>query len=246
MKSNILLVCLLLITFTGFSQEAAKKDNAARIGGLYLDGSLGVSLPLGSFAGDDVKNSNSGFASTGFAGQVNFDWIGNNHFGLGLQYTYQNNPLKSSVSNDTLSGMSQALGTGSWSSHYLMAGVSYLTFIHRFYIEGRGLIGFIFSSSPVFRTTDPATQSSSGNWGIGFAYGIQLGAGYAVSPRVTVKAGIEYLAGTPKIRHQYNAQVVEIDSITGQFIYSAPVTIETKRTLSAFLIKAGVVVKLSK
>jgi opacity protein-like surface antigen len=246
MKSNLLLFCLLLISFTGFSQEAAKKEDAPRTGGLFLDGSLGVSLPTGSFAGDDVKSSSSGFATTGFAAQLNFDWIGNNHFGLGLQYTFQNNPLKSSVSNDTLSGMSQALGTGSWSSHYLMAGVSYLTFIHRFYIEGRGLIGFVASSSPVFRTTDPATQSSSTNWGIGLAYGIQLGAGYAISPRVTVKASIEYLAGTPKIHHQYGAQVVEIDSVTGQFIYSAPVTVETKRTLSAFLVKAGVVLKLSK
>jgi len=246
MRKSLLLTCLFLFPFLIFSQEAVKKADSASAGRLYLDVSGGLSLPLGSYANGDVKNSGSGFANPGFLAQLNLDWIGKNNFGLGLQYTFQMNPLKSSVKNDTLVGMYQPLGTGSWSNHYLMTGVVFLKFIHKFYIEGKTLIGFVLSSSPVFNTVDPVYKTPSTNRGTGIAFGVQMGAGYAVSPRLTVKASLEYLIGNPKIHHQYGAQPVGIDTLTGAIIYSAPLNMETKRTVSALLVKAGIVVKLSK
>lgn len=245
MTKILLLTCLLFLPFLIFSQEKVKKTNADSAGRVYLDACGGLSIPLGSYSKTDVKNSGSGFATLGFLGQVNLDWIGKGNYGIGLQYTFQNNTLKSVVKNDTLPGMSQALGTGSWSNHYLMTGLVVLKFIHKIYIEGKALIGVVISSSPVFKTVDPIYKTPSTNRGIGLAYGIQAGVGYTVSPRVTVKASLEYLLGNPKIHHQYGAQQT-LDTITGTLIYSAPVTLETKRTVSALLIKAGIVVKLSK
>jgi opacity protein-like surface antigen len=245
MRNFFLLACLLFLPFLIFSQEAVKKANSASAGGLYLDASGGLSIPLGSYASGDVNSSNSGFATTGFMAQVNLDWIGKDNYGLGLQYTFQHNALKSSVKNETLPKMNDPLGTGSWSNHYIMAGLVVLKFFHKVYFEGKILAGVIFSSSPIFKTVDPETHNPSNNTGTGFAWGIQVGAGYAVSPRVTVKASLEYLIGNPKIHHQYGAQQT-LDTVTGTLIYSAPVTMETKRTVSALLVKAGIVVKLSK
>ena len=96
----------------------------------------------------------------------------------------------------------------------------------------------------LFKTIDAQTYNPSNNIGTGFAWGIQVGTGYAVSPRVTLKASIEYLAGNPKIHHQSVKQ--DLDTITHTISYSAPITKDTKRTVSALLIKAGIVVKLSK
>jgi hypothetical protein len=245
MTKILLLTCLFFLPFLIFSQEKVKKANADSAGKIYLDASGGISVPLGSYAKADVKNSSSGFATPGFLAQLNFDWIGKDNYGLGLQYTFQYNPLKSSVKNDTLSGIGEAIGMGSWSSHYLMAGLVFLKFIHKVYLEGRALIGIVLSSSPLFKTIDPVYHTPSTNMGIGLAYGIQVGAGYTVSPRVTVKASLEYLIGNPKIHHQYGAQQT-LDTVTGTLIYSAPVTMETKRIVSALLVKAGIVVKLSK
>jgi opacity protein-like surface antigen len=245
MTKILLLTCLLFLPFLIFSQETVKKADSAVAGGLYLDVSGGLSFPLGSYANANVKNPGSGFANQGFLAQVNLDWIGKDNYGLALQYTFQLNPLKSSVKNDTLIGMYQALGTGSWSNHYLMTGLVVLKFIHKFYLEGKALVGIVLSSSPVFKTVDPGSHNPSNNIGTSLAWGVQVGAGYAVSPRVTVKASLEYLQGNPKIHYQYT-QPITLDTTTGTLMYSAPVTMETKRTVSALLVKAGIVVKLSK
>jgi len=245
MRKIYLLACLLFLPFLIFSQETIKKGDSVAAGGLYLDASCGLSLPMGSFASADLNNPGSGFATPGFLGQVNLDWIGKDNYGPAIQYTFQHNSLKSSVKGERQKGLDYPLETGSWSNHYLMAGVVFLKFIHKFYIEGKALIGVVLSSSPIFNTVDPIYKTPSTNTGAGVAYGVQLGAGYAVSRRVTVKANIEYILGNPKIHRNYGAQVIGYNDTLG-LIYSAPLNVETKRTVSALLIKAGIVVKLSK
>jgi len=245
MKKILFLNLVLFLPFLIFSQEVVKKADSVKAGGLYLDVSGGVSIPMGYFARDDVKFGGSGFATPGFQIQVNLDWTGKSNSGIGFQYIFQRNPLKSSVRNDTLSGMSEAVGTGSWTNHYLMAGLVFLHFIDNVYVEGKAFIGVVLSSSPLFNTVDPVYRTPSTNTGIGPAYSAQFGVGYRISPKVTIKASVEYILGNPMIHHQYGAQQA-LDTITGTLVYSAPITVETKRTVSAFLVKAGVVIKLSK
>jgi len=65
MRKILLLNCLLFLPFLIFSQELTKKADSVKAGGLYLDVSGGLSLPLGSYANADVKNPGSGFAIRG-------------------------------------------------------------------------------------------------------------------------------------------------------------------------------------
>jgi hypothetical protein len=245
MKMKILLICFFFLPILLFSQHSVKKQDTIKTGGLYLDASGGLSLPIGAYASSDLKSSGSGFATPGFLAQLNLDWVDKSHFGLALQYTLQSNPLKSAVKNDTLPGMGQALGTNSWTNHYLMAGLVFLKFFHNVYFEGRALVGFIISSSPLFKTVDPVTHTTSTNAGIGPAYSAQFGIGYKVSPRLTIKTSVEYILANPKIHHQYGSNQI-LDTIKGILISSAPVTVESQRNVSTFLFKAGVVLKLSK
>jgi hypothetical protein len=245
MRKLFLLSILIIMPFLLFSQKAITKSDTTSSTRIYLDGSVGFAFPLGDYSKKDLKNDNSGFASQGFMGQINLDWIGKQDYGLGLQYTFESNPLSSSVKNDTLTGMGKALGNSAWINHYLMAGLVVIKHFQKIYFEGKALVGIIISTSPIFNSTDPATKISSSNAGVGLAYGAQVGIGYAVSPRVTVKANVEYLAGTPKIHHTYGAEVIGVDT-SGRFIYSPPIDVETKRTVSSLFIKAGIVVKLSK
>ena len=247
MKNIFILILIVFVPFLSYSQESLKKADTAKASSLYLDFSVGLSQPLGSYSSVDLKNSDAGFATPGSVIQLNFDWLGKNNIGLGLEYAYQRNPLNSSVKNDTLSGSgkpNQALGIGNWTNHYLMAGIAVIHFFDKVYVEGRALFGFVISSSPLFKTMD-AHQNVSANIGTGLAYGVQLGVGYSINPRVTVKANIEYLLGKPGINKQYEGEMV-LDTITGTLMPTSVQKINTKLTVSSLLVKAGVVIKLSK
>ncbi|MGA3014100.1 MAG: hypothetical protein ABSD71_08695 [Bacteroidales bacterium] len=246
MKTVFLLTFILLMPFLIFSQETKKKADSTANNRIYINVSGGPSFPMIYYARIDTKNTTSGFAAQGYVAQVNLDWMGKKNTGFAIQYTLQNNPINHSVKNDTLEGMSKSLGAGSWTNNYLMAGLVYMDFIKKVYIEGRVLFGIMLSSSPLFNTVDPVYQTQSSNTGVGTAYGAQFGVGYQISNRVTVKGNVEFTIGNPSIHRQYSAGVIGVDSITGKFIYSAPIDIDTKKTIYSFNAKAGLVIKLSK
>jgi len=247
MKNVFLLIGIVFVPYLAYPQASLKKADTAKASSLYLGFSVGLSQPLGSYTSTDVKNFDAGFATPGSVLQVNFDWLGINNIGLALEYAYQRNPLNSSVKNDTLRGTgkpNQPLGIGNWTNHYLMAGIAVTHFFDKVYVEGRALFGFVISSTPVFKTMD-VSKNVSTNVGTGLAGGVQLGVGYSINPRVTVKANIEYLLGRPGINKQYKGEMV-LDTITHTYYPSALQKINTKLTVSSLLIKAGVVIKLSK
>lgn len=246
MKIAFLLTFILIMPFLIFSQETRKKADSTAINRIFVDVSGGPSFPMSYYARIDTKATTSGFAAQGYVAQVNLDWMGKKNTGFAIQYTFQNNPINHSVKNDTLEGTSKPLGSGSWTNNYLMAGIVYMNFIKKVYIEGRALFGIILSSSPLFSTVDPAYHTQSSNTGVGTAYGAQFGIGYQVSKRVTVKGNVEFTLGNPSIHRQYNTGIIGVDSTTGKFIYSAPIDINTKKTIYSFNAKAGLVIKLSK
>jgi opacity protein-like surface antigen len=225
------------------SQSAEKKTDTAKSNFLYLDFSVGLSQPLGAYGSTSLRDKNAGLAATGSALQINFDWLGKNKIGLGLQYTYQRNPISSSLKNDTIKGFGP-VGTGNWTNHYLMAGISVVHFFGKVYFEGRALFGTVISSSLVFRTIDPKDQSISSNVATGLAGGIQAGVGYELNPKVALRINLEYDYSKPGIHRQYLDDPVW-DPIQQQFVISG-IKYETKKPISALLIKAGVVIKLSK
>jgi len=102
--------------------------------------------------------------------------------------------------------------------------------------------GFVISMSPLFKTFNPETKQNEGGTGTGFALGVNIGLGYAISPKFAVKLTLGYLAGFPKIERQYNANVIGMDT-TGHYIYSAPVDITIKKTVSTFNTGIGIIYK---
>ena len=123
-----------------------------------------------------------------------------------------------------------------------MAGPVYMKYVKKFLFDARILVGVIFSSSPLFRTEDPAYQTVSNNTGTGFAFGIGAGAGYRISPVVSLKLNAEYRMGTPKIDRQYGAQVIGYRD--SAFVYSPPITFDTKKVVSSFNLGLSIIFKI--
>ena len=243
MKKDLIWILFLLIPFFGFAQKETKEKKPGQKQGIYLDASVGASFPLGPYANDDPKNDAAGFAKPGFFIQANAEWMGKNLFGLDFQLAYQNNSIKDTAKTVILDGSSLPIGSGNWSNIYIMAGPLFLTQIKKIAIDAKLLGGFLISTSPVFETTNPETNMNAGGTATGFAVGVNIGLGYSISKKVALKLTLGYLAGFPKIERQYNTVVIGIDSLTGNYIYSSPVDITRKRTVSTFNTGLGLIYK---
>jgi opacity protein-like surface antigen len=243
MNKQIILVSLVILPFVASPQNTETVRTSTSTKGIILDVSPGMSLPVGAYAMSDAANTQSGFSRTGLAVQLSCDWMGKKDFGVGLQYTFQLNPLKNNSNDLILSGMSVPLGSGDWTNHYIMGGPVFMKYIGRLLIEAKALIGVIISTSPLFKTQDPAFKTVSGNTGTGFAFNFSAGAGYRISPKVALKVNAGYLIGTPKIDRQYGAQIIGYRD--SAFVYSPPVNFNTKKVVSAFNLGIGIIIKIA-
>jgi hypothetical protein len=212
---------------------------------MFLEVSPGISMPLGFYSRDQVSNNQSGYASNGFLLHLDFDWMGKKDFGFAIRYIYQNNPLKSHAKSDTLEGMNVPIGSGGWSNHYLMIGPVYLKSWGKLTVDIKGMAGFVLATSPIFKTMDPVHHNLSGNTGLGFSFSLTGSCGYAISDDVSFYAEVGYLQGNPQIHRQYGAEFLFFD-LDGNAVYSAPIKLETKRTISTLNIGVGLIIKLTK
>jgi hypothetical protein len=240
MGKTLLYILLIMLPVSVFCQKNPEEKKAKEKPNIYLDASAGVSFPLGNYANDDPESEESGYAKTGFFIQANADWMGKNIVGLAFQLTYQSNSLKETAKNVTLDGSISPIGSGNWSNIYLMAGPVFLKQINKLAIDAKLVGGFLVSASPVFKTTNPETKVDEGKTATGFAMGVNIGVGYAISSRVSLKITLGYNAGFPKRESQ--TVNVYVDS-TGQYIYTIPMDITRKRTVTTFNTGLGIIYK---
>jgi opacity protein-like surface antigen len=233
---------LLILPIIASAQQTQTVPASPSTKGIFFDASAGLSLPLGAYAGSDEGNEQSGFSRNGFIVQLACDWMGKKDFGLALQYTFQLNPFKNTSKDSILPGMSVPLGSGNWANHYIMAGPVYMKYFKKILFEAKVLIGVIISTSPLFKTEDPAFKTVSDNTGTGFAFGIGAGAGYRLSSSVALKLNAEYLIGTPKIDRQYGAQIIGYRD--SAFVYSPPVNFDTKKVVSSFNLGLSIIFRI--
>ncbi len=243
-------------------QESAKEKKVHEKQRIFLEGYLGVSVPIGQYLKDDTNSKKSGFAQTGYLVQITCDWMGNKDMGLAIQYTYQNNPILSSAKNAILPERVFPLGSGSWSNHYLMIGPVFYKEISKFTIDARLLGGVVFAFSPLFSYTSPdSTQKTVKNYGSGFAYQLAFGAGYSLTSRVIIKLNLSFLGAIPTFRKQFGGEYLgrkpELDPITGEPIkdpftgliiyhdvYAPVFKFDLKNSISTFNASIGIIFKL--
>ncbi len=211
---------------------------------VYLDLTGGVSLPVGkSYSSADKTNSSAGYATTGYFIQVNFAYLGKSKLGIGAQYTFQHNPIISSVRTDTLEGTKYPVGNKGWSNNYILVGPAYIQSFKKVTVQVHPLIGFIIAFSPVFNDTDPRDGTNHQNTANGLALAFRAGVGYNITSKLTLVLNVNWLGGYPKIDKKYEPVILGYDETTGEPIYSAKTEVNIKKTVSTFNIGAGLMYK---
>ena len=262
MRKYFYLVTFFLMPFILLSQEASKDKKAREKERIFFEGSIGVSVPIGQYMKDDTNSKKAGFAQPGYLIQVTCDWMGKKDFGLALQYTYQNNPIKSSAQTAILPERTFPLGSGSWSNHYILAGPVYYRELGKFTLNGKLLGGVMFAFSPLFNYTSPdSTLRTVKNYGSGFAYQVAFGCGYSLSSKVKIQLSLSFLGAIPTFKKKFGGEYLgkkpEIDPETGEPIkdpytglviyydvYAPWVLFDLKYVISTVNASVGIIFKL--
>ena len=242
MKKLYLFLVLISVPFFCHSQELSDKSTGKTPKGIYLDFNGGVSLPAGVFSSYDTKKDKSGYASTGYYGQLNLDWMGKNELGIAFQYMYQHNAYRDTAKSITQPGSDFELGSKGWSSHYLLAGPVYVNTFKRLSLDVRILGGVVFAASSLFSDKDPSTGELRRNVATGFAYEAGIGIGYEIVPWMVIKANLEFVQGFPSLKKQFS-YYIPADTTSGTPGYYSVITHEIKKTITAINIGAGLMFK---
>jgi hypothetical protein len=261
MRNYFYLLLVMMIPAVLMGQEPSKDKKVREKQRIFLEGSLGVSTPLGSYMTDDRQDKKSGFARTGYLFQATCDWMGKKDLGLAIQYSYQHNPIASSAKNDTLPGRTFPLGTGSWSNHYIMIGPVYYKELNKFTLDVKLLGGVVLAFSPLFSYTSPdSTLKTVTNYGSGFSYQFAVGGGYSLSSRLRIKLDISFLGAIATFSKHFGGDYLETvparDPETGEIlrdefgriiyvdVYSPLISLDLKNIISTFNASIGVIFKL--
>lgn len=208
----------------------------------------GYSIALGRYAAADRENKSSGFAANGFFIRAAGNWLGRSGLGLGISYTYQNNPLQRDHKADTLVDQYSQLGNRHWSNHYLLAGPVFSREFKRFRISVKVQAGGILAFSPLFRIWMPSTDSLNPGTmtltdGPGFGVAVLAAAetGYKLTEKLSLNLSFAYLGGNPARKKSYS-QVLK-DEDTGQY-YFVQGERECSKKISTFNIGIGLIYQL--
>lgn len=253
MRNLVVMMMIFLLPYSVMAQETSSNKKPAEPNLFFLEGSFGVSTPVGSYLNAEPENKKSGFAKTGYLFQVTLDWMGKKDIGMAIQYSNQNNPIQSSLKYDTLPGRTYPMGSGSWSNHYFLIGPVYYKEIKKFVIDVKILGGVVLAFSPLFNYTSPdSLHRTVKGYGSGFAYEFAVDGGYSVSSRLQVKVGICFLGAFPTFHKQYGGEYMGTDTYVDPVthaveyvnVYAPAVLIDLKNYITTFNASVGVIIKL--
>lgn len=239
-RTGFILILALLTSALNAQTESMDTVSKAK-SRVVIDVSGAWSLAMGKYRETNIAGEYAGFASGGFIGQVGINWIGKHDLGLGVSYVFQHNGFQEKAKNICPPGQ-DCLGSGGWNTHYLLGGPVYIKEFGRIIMDISVLGGFVISTGKIFSIEIPDTLHPYYSSGTGFGFGFQAkaSAGYRVSKKIFITAGISYLGGSPS-RSKSFYTLVHIPIIGWTYIGSETVI---KKKISTINPGVGIMIKL--
>lgn len=235
----ILILALLTSALNAQTENRDTVTNAkSRV---IIDASGAWSIAMGKYQTTKTTDEYAGYASGGFMAQVGINWIGKHELGLGVTYVFQHNGFQEKAENICPPGQDY-LGSGGWNNHYFLAGPVYIKEFGRISMDISVLGGFVLSTGKIFSLEVPDTLHPYVSTGTGFGFGFQAKAyaGYRISNKVFITAGISYLGGTPS-RSKSFYTLVQDPNVGWTYVGSETVI---KKKISTINPGVGIMIKL--
>jgi hypothetical protein len=198
------LISLLIISFANAQVTSCKKGHCLRGDRGYVNFTIGPSIPLGSFADNDIKNKDAGFASTGSKIGLNGGYNVTDKVNLigSLFYSvngYDETSLKNKLALENPGTTWDTYGR-SWDIYGFMVGATYsYPFRNKFVGDVRLQTGIMHSSLPemVISSNNGLKITESSRAATSFVYQISVGGHYPLGRLLDITGSLEYLSSSP-------------------------------------------------
>lgn len=239
MKKNVMLTGIFIfIASIVFGQITEDRKG-------YIGVSVGPSLPVGSFASNDIGNSKAGLATIGAIFDVSFAYKLKKNFGLAALLRGQYNPvnvqpLVDEINREIAGARTYANGDG-WSSGGLMAGI-YSTYPLNqkatVILELKTLAGFMNTTSPqidinIFSSEGSISMRQHSATATSFSYLVSAGMRLNAGKRIAFIISADYSDYTPNFKN------VQTTTSTGVYENN-----NMKQGIEAINISAGIALRL--
>lgn len=188
-KKLLVSICFCLFCMLGFSQTLVKKSS------IYIQ--FGPSFPIGDFGKDDRNNYESGYAETGFLGDVNYTFKLTKNFGFLADV--RGRMYRQSLNDDSDNSLKYKYGK--WK--FLGATAGFLQCVvlsknDKLNLEFRETAGLQFNQSPEINVVvggvfgSPQTYKTPSYSATSFSYVLGLGFNYRVTDKLKLRLFADY------------------------------------------------------
>jgi hypothetical protein len=200
-----LIIIVALIYSECFAQEKnCTKGHCLKGDVGYLSFSIGPSIPLGNFADNDTKNTNSGYANTGSKMELNAGFNLVNSVDLGIKLFYSVNGYDASTLTKKLEsenpGTTWITSGRSWDIYGGMVGLSYsYPLTKKFVSDFKFQSGIMQSSTPQMTITgsNGSTITEDKKSASSLVYLISVGGHYPLGRLIDAVGSLEYMSSSP-------------------------------------------------
>ena len=225
---RLLFIFLLLLTIQCFSQTYNERAALLEIG-------YGVAVPFGKFEASDVKDSASGYATSGTNLNVIFTYMVGKKIGVSAMLSSSVNKLDEAGVKNRFNLLAERLGgefvsdiqMAKWNTTAYMAGASYIHPLQKAAFNLQLLVGYCRTEYPevnaiIYKDTiiDPITADQYAE-SVASAFCFNVGAGlkYNVSDIMCINVNANYLTAYPEFDDVTTISKVNGDIYEEKFSY---------------------------
>lgn len=242
--TSIFIFLFLLIPAFIFSQNNSCKTSHCLKGDRgYVSFALGPSIPLGSFADNNINSKSSGFAETGSKMELNAGYLVSQTFDITAKMFYSVNgydvePMKKKLAVEN-PGIIWTTTGRTWDIYGGLIGVNYSHPLNnKLTGDVKLLTGLMNSSTPQMIVTgsDGSKITESKISATSFVYLLSAGGHYPLGRLIDITGSLEYLSSSPSF-----SNISKTSSITG--LASSTSTSSIDQNISMLSLNFGLRVK---
>jgi hypothetical protein len=197
-----------------------------------LEVSVGISIPTGDFANDDVTSENSGLAGNGLNVNLIYSYFFNQHIGISFKGNYISNEYKTDKMGLSINNVPVSSNKVYYISYGILAGPTYNLPVNKFTLNGHLMMGIAILTQPqvtygIETSNEIIVVKLEQVIANSIVYNAGIGLKYSINKNVDLISKIDYMNGSFKFDNY--SKLTEVTTYAGTSSSSETIEGSTKK-----------------